>query len=714
MTTRIGFSSDPAFLDDFLLKEGSIPQKFLDRIETESPHNWFDWDNTSGTLTLQSNNWIVHYNSPFPLCFYYGGEFAFGIRRPESEIYMDFESPDAVWARVKRLEDPLKIEDEIYGEGSGRIVMERGDFPRFQTQGRVHFSHTLRETEIENVYSLGNGYVLASSLKVDLLEYGAKSTRECWWMIAPESEAMEASRRVLAVKLYDGPHVFQSRHTDIRLADPIPPSDISEYVIYSYDREGIKGIYREIFQGIMPQKKAFVLQGEDLLSYANHTNLRYRDQQLTGSGRARYRFPLYATKFLNIYWRGSEVEAMIRADDGDWVALEDYDGKAVTTLDVEFTIYTSLASIRVEYESLKDWVPVGRPVIDIIPISHEGERGNALRIKGHEGEGLRQSVELYTGIYSASADVSVDAGEAVLDIGGIEVVSWSINKNQRASGDFIANNDEYDITITGNGDFLFEIDRVAIMETGHHKWSKDEVEWYVETEDGKHDATHSINNPETPVSLGEEKYWRIGIKAPEDIENHEVDISSIYTTTYSTGRNHITKNIRWKGEGSSRLYYPENVISAPVNQEYISLDGAGAVVWQQDNHSSEGDVHLTIDGSPLSYADEFIYRPVKLENALWEIFIEETEATIYYQGNNIGRMSGQGLPFRVSQLNSEDIHLDCSIGFVQLRRGMGPRFEGWDLSHHDVPVSKDGAMTVWGATTEESDDNLNFYRVFMD
>lgn len=715
MATRILFGNDdPVFSDDFLIKEGKIPQEFLDRIEEEYPHTFFDWPDTQGTMTIENEEWTVHYNSPFPLCFYHDQEFAFGIRKPESDVIVDLDSSEAVWTRLKTInptEDPLNVMDGIFGEGTNRIVVERGDFPRFQTIGDIKISHTLKTTEYPNVYSLGNGYVLASSREIQIKKHGARTEQECWWMVAPEEYADEVSRRVLTVKLYDGPYPFQSRSTDIKLADPIPPTQKSEYVVYSYDREGIKGMYREIFQGVKPSKKAFVLQGDELLGYAKENDLRYVNEQLVGPGRVRYQFPLYSTKLLNVYWRGSEVNVWIRPDGEDWVDIADYDGKAVTSLEVELEVFTSLASLRVEYESVKDWYPVGRPVIDIVPSSMEGVAGNALVITGEQDEGLRQTVSLYTGLYEVCAYVGCFYGEAVVDVGSLQMLDWSLNKKQWNWREFVSENDEYDITITGNGQFSFEIDKPSIVEAGHSPWKGGDIDWYVDTDYERHNATESINNLETPLSLGEEKRWRVGVSASENIDREEISISNIYIDTYSTGRDQITKNIRWRGSNQSRLHFPNNVIASPVDAEYISLYGNGAIAWQQHNHFSDDDVKLTIDNSALSYSDEFIYRNVEINNEFWRVVITEDRATIYLNGELAGTMFGQGLPFRISKANTEDVQLDCSVGFVQLRRGMGPRFEGWDLGSYSASVEQSRAMTVWGITDEEALDNLPYYNI---
>lgn len=714
MATRILFGEDANFSSDLIVKEGSIPKKFLDRIESEYPNDFWDWDE-GDNITLENDEWVIHYNPPFPLCFYHQEEFVFGIRKPRSEVYIDQESPEAVWIRMKTLpgarEDYTNEDDEVYEEGSGRIVVERDDFPRFQTLGRVFVSHTLERTEYENVYSLGNGYVLASSREVEILKDAVRTNQECWWMVAPESEAAEVSRRVLAVKLYDGPYTFQSRSTDIRLSDPTPPTDISEYVIYAYDREGIRGIYREVFQGVAPQKKAFVVEGQNLVDYAEDTDLRFRGEQLVGPGRVRYRFPLYCTKFLNLYWRGSEVGCRIRADNEEWTDVEEYDGKAISHLDVEFEVYSSMSSFRVEYESLKDWVPVGRPVIDIEPNSIEGVLGNSLRITGKEGEGIRQSVDLYTGMWSAGASVNCFYGEAVLDVGGMEIVTWDLNQRERYWGNFVSNNDEYEITITGNGNFSFEVDHPSVTEIGHTAWQGSEMEWSIETEAKNHPATHSINNPETPVSLDEEKLWRVKVHLPSDVEREEVTISDIFATTYSTGEEQITRSVYWKGSGKGRVYYPENVISPPTTEEYIALDGRGATVWQQYDKRSVGDVRLKIDGSPLAFKDQSIYRPVTMENELWRVEIGEDVSEIYFEDEKVGEMYGQGLPFEISKINSEDIQLDCSVGFVQLRRRIGPRFQGWEVGYSAMPTAEQGASIVWGSTHDEAEDNIPFYDV---
>lgn len=298
-----------------------------------------------------------------------------------------------------------------------------------------------------------------------------------------------------------------------------------------------------------------------------------------------------------------------------------------------------------------------------------------------------------------------------MDVGSLEMLTWKLNKRQWQWRDFVTDNDEYDITITGNGQFSFEIDSAAIVEAGHAPWKSGEIEWHVDTEHETHNVTESVNNPETPVSLGEEKRWRIRTEVPEDVEREEIPISNIYIDVFSTGRDHITRNIQWRGEGESRVHFPNSVIVTPVDGEYIPVDGRGAIVWQQEKLFSEDDVSLSIDGSRLSFSDEFIYRSVEIRNEMWKVVIDETFATIYLDDEEVGTMYGQGLPFRIAKATTEDVQLDCSVGFVQLRRGLGPRFEGWDIGEYSINVERDRAITAWGVDASEALENLPYYDV---
>lgn len=74
-------------------------------------------------------------------------------------------------------------------------------------------------------------------------------------------------------------------------------------------------------------------------------------------------------------------------------------------------------------------------------------------------------------------------------------------------------------------------------------------------------------------------------------------------------------------------------------------------------------------------------------------------------------MIGLGLPFRVTQNNSEDVQLDCSVGFIQLRREFGPRFEGWDIGYTITSTIQDGPRVSWGQNQEEAEANMPFYSV---
>lgn len=275
---QIGGGLDPSFLDDILLKEGSLG-KWEERLKLEAPSDWWDWEPTSGvaTFTADNDNWRVHYRTGYPLAIYHNKKFVFGVRREPSLVHIDQHTENVVWAKM-----------------DGNVIVERGDFIRFTSRDRVKFSHTPQLTNRENVFRLHNGYSIACSKKANPIEYGAETEGEAWWMIGPTEEEEEISRRVLMIKIYDGPYSYQSRGTDILLSDPAPLNTESEYVIYSYDEEGIKGLYREIYQGVKPQKHAMTIRGEDLLNQLREQSgsISYRDDQIVGPGKVRYSFPL--------------------------------------------------------------------------------------------------------------------------------------------------------------------------------------------------------------------------------------------------------------------------------------------------------------------------------------------------------------------------------------------------------------------------------------
>lgn len=322
-------------------------------------------------------------------------------------------------------------------------------------------------------------------------------------------------------------------------------------------------------------------------------------------------------------------------------------------------------------------------------------------------------VTLYTGSYTASANVRCLEGVADVLVGEDIIVSWNpLDKSIRAGGEFVVNEGSYELVLSGTGDFSYEVDRIRVAESGQKKWLNEDIKWWIENENGKVDAAPSINNVSTPVSLGESKKWRLGIETPKEIDERDVDISHIGIDLYRTGSDNLIKHLKWRGIGSTRIHYPENLTQLPVSAQWITTRDNGAVSWQQTSDHSEGDVGITIEGSPLSYKDEYIYRPVTLKNRYWRVEIGEEKATIYYGGTEVGVMSGQGLPFRISEFNSENIELDCSIGFVQLRRDLGPRFEGWTTQKATVPISTSGSVTtVFGTSQEEADDNLPYFSV---
>lgn len=325
----------------------------------------------------------------------------------------------------------------------------------------------------------------------------------------------------------------------------------------------------------------------------------------------------------------------MRPDMTDWVDFKNYDGKAVTNLELEFEVFSSLSSFRIEWESLKDWVPVGRPKIDILPA---GWGGNLVRMELEDGEGLLQANSLYSGSYTVSANVKCKEGTAMVAVGGIEIVRWNpLDKSIRGSGDFISTNDVYDFILTGRGKTVYEIDRFRIAESGENKWIPKDIDWYIETESGKYPASDSINNPEVPVALGEAKQWRIGIDVPEDTgDTEEIAISGIYSKTFRTGAAQILREIRWNGEGKSRIYYPQNVTRLPIAGEYIETDGRGAITWEQQGSFDDGDVQLLLDGAKVAYKEEYTYRPVTLKNRRWRVDVQENRATVFLTVKKLG------------------------------------------------------------------------------
>ncbi len=718
MATWIGGGEDPAFLDDILLKEGSLDKwiydpdnpldptrgeaskgKFEKRLSFQSPTEWYDdWNKAepSTTLTIDVADWRVHYFTRYPITFMHEKKFVFGVKIPPSLIHIDQDTEDICWARL----------------GDHKVVVERKDYPRFTTRDEIEFSHTPKLTEYPNVFRLGNGYSIACNRIVTPLEYGASTEGEAWWMIGPTEEEEELSRRVLMIKVYDGPYKYQARGTDIKLSDPAPLASENEYVIYSYDEQGMRGLYRELYQGISPQKHAMTIRGEELVNQLREKSGKYgfRDEQITGPCKVRYVFPLNATKLLKIEYRGSEIDYRFRPDDTPWVTMKNYDGRAVSVLELEFDVYTSLGSFRVEWESIKDWVPVGRPKVDILPA---GWGGNLIKLELEENEGLTQVNDLYTGAYTVSANVRCHSGQAVIDVGAIEIVNWNpLDKTVRGAGDFVASNDEYEFTLTGNGPTVYEIDRFRIAEAGQKEWVPQDIRWWVETENGEHDATDSINNPDTPVALGEAKRWRVGAAMPENTGDvQDVAISGVYNETFRTGASQILKTVKWDGEGPSRLYYPQNVTSLPTFGDWVAVDGKGAISWEQEVSHDDGDVLLLLDGSLVAYREEFTYRPVTLKNRRWRVEIGEERADVYLDDRYVGFMEGTGLPFRIAQNNSEDVQLDCSGGFVQLRRELGPRFEGWDVGSAIADIATNGPRTAWGTGIDEANENLPFYVV---
>lgn len=703
--TNFGGSSDPGFLDDITIKYGSLGE-YAQRIYSESPEEWVDWPSGGGvkTMTLEGQGWRAHYVSPHPLAFYHEGRFILGVGREPSDVRMDFYSRDQAWYRL------VSNTQEDY-----TVVLERDDFPRFKTEGAVGLSFTPEATERENVFRLGNGYSIACTKEAQILEEGMLTGGEAWWMLGPTEKEESLSRRVLAIKIYDGPFPYEARGTDIRLSDPAPLASEAEYVVYAYDSSGLKSLYRKNFSGTKVEKRAMTISGKDLLNFNEREGeLFEKENQLAGRGVARYSFPLKATKLLNVYHRGSEVELKIRTDDGDWLNPESYDGRAVNNLEIESSIYNSLSAIRIEWEAIKDWEPVGRPYIDVLPVETptELQDRNKIKITGKEGEGLGQVIGLPTGTYTASASVRCLKGEALIGIGGHEIIRWqTLDKEIRGPGLFSVNSGKYEMVLTGRGDFSFEIDRIRVAPDNQSSWLPEDIRWFVETEGGEILASESVNNLNSPVSTEETKRWRLGIANPKEAER-EVQLSGVYADLHRTGEEHFTRTIKWRGSGNGRICLPENIIDRPLLADHIEVKKNGAITIAQESKKSVGDVRATIDNGEIYYQDQFIYRPITLENEFWRIEVGEESAIVFYQNTEVGRMEGKGLPFRLFHRSTEDVQLDCSIGLVQLRRGLGPRFEGWNLLRASMPVSTSGAVKAFGFNEQEAQNNLNFYVVY--
>lgn len=709
MTTIVGGGADPAFLDDVLLKEGPLGP-IEGYLEAEYPHEFgIDrWARGQNILCVRSAPWLAYYKPGWPLALYHEGDLACGFRVGDHPIRIDQEGPDAIWARV-----------------GARVVMERGDFPRLEVSGEIKLSRTPKRTDLENVFTLENGYAISVSRRCQPIEYGLVCPENTWIMVGREEDSPAIHRRVLCVKIYDGPHPYQARGTDIRLADPVPLASEAEYVIYAYDERGIKGLYREVYEGVAPQKKAMIISGEDLLRRARSTegSLRMENGQLVGKGRVSYSLPLKATKILDIWHRGGEVKIRINPDGTGWTIPEGYDGLATYDLEVEAEIYDALSAIRVEWESLKEWEPVGRPRIDIIRPDehpeHEQRNRNKVRITGRTGEGLGQNIDLYTGIYSASADVRCLEGRAIVDVGGMEVVSWNpLDKTVRGSGDFAANAGRYETLLTGEEDpqtglFSYEIDRFQVADGGQKDYLPEDLRWYIETEKGEMDISESVNNPSIPVSLPETRRWRIGVRVPQNIGwmRDELAVNYAKIEQYHTGRPHLVQNIRWRGEGRSRIHYPTNVMHPPVPTPYIIAEGNGSASWEVDTSEDPGNVRLRIEDADISFRKGEFYRDFTLENGTWRIEIREEEAIIYLRGDRVGRIEGRFLPASIVHYGSEDIEMDCSGGSVQLRRGMGPRLEGFEVGGASVAYTQRDGVLAFGEDQEEAEENLPHYRV---
>jgi hypothetical protein len=76
-------------------------------------------------------------------------------------------------------------------------------------------------------------------------------------------------------------------------------------------------------------------------------------------------------------------------------------------------------------------------------------------------------------------------------------------------------------------------------------------------------------------------------------------------------------------------------------------------------------------------------------------------------------MTGRCLPLIVSHINKEDVQLDCSQGFIQMRRGMGPRFQGFEIGRSRMTVQSEGAIHAWGTSVLEATENLPYYKVMI-
>lgn len=769
-----GFASilDPPHVDDVLLKCSRAASSRLSLAELASRpprERWTlgeDWPVGDNSFTAQTSvpnpspenppdrgpagedTWRVHYERGRPLAIY---ENAPG-EKPNIAVALTRGGSGNEVPTPRIIQE---IDDCVWADIGGRVIVERGEYPRFETPpGVTLFNEPLIPLR-DNLYRVGNsGYVLAASRTVELLSNRVTCSSSTWWMVAKERDAERVRRRVFTLKVYDGPYTYGARGTDIKLSDPVPLPSEADYAFYSYDAAGLRGLYRETQEGIAANKRALTISGGDLLERADRVSgdLYIEDGRVAGVGTLEYLLPVRATKLLNFYWRGDEVEGRLGTDGGPYTDFADYDGLAVTEVSLKLAVFNSLSSVRLEYEGISDWDPHGRPLVDVMP-GAPSEGGAVVRIVGRTGEGLIQSVGLPTGDYTASANVGCARGRGVLGCGGLELVSWNpLDKSVRGAGAFVVGRGLYDILITGeapsgvpssvpsdsspagdSGTFELEVDRLRIAPGRDGGWLNGEIEFRIETEHESRDISESVNLPNVPAGTPESRRFRLSVTAPDELSSGDarsglpseieyVSIATLQAELYGTGSRTHERTIRYRAEGPSRIHYPESLVLDRPPSSYYEVDNVGVIRWHLADLQNPSDVTLLVEGSPLAYrADEvddfaegYFYLPVELSSGPWRVQVLESEVAVSLSGKVVGRVSGEGLPFRVAVESAEDIRLETPAGLVQLRRGMGPRFEGFSLDYVNAPayaVRGTSETVAFGRSEEEARSNLPFVGV---
>ncbi len=727
---------DPVHVDDVLLKSGSLPYTLEELAGSVPRERWSlgeEWPPagpdafTAETRVARplidreaEDVWRVHYERGRPLAAYCNRQIAVALTRgAEYDPALGFSgtyplprveqvSPDIVWAEI-----------------GGRVVVERGEYPRFETPaGPTLFNEPLVLLR-DNLYRVGtSGFVVAASRHVTVRANRVECPHPTWWMVAREEDAERVSRRVFTLKIYDGPYRYGARGTDITIADPVPLPSEADYAFYSYDEQGLRGLYRERHRGISPHKRAITITARDLLDRATQTKgeLSFDRGRVAGVGTLSFDLPVDATKLLSLYWRGDEVDVRLSVDGGPFTPFSDYDGLAATQVRLEVSVFNSLSSVRLEYEGLEDWSAHGRPRVDLVPA---GWGGTVVRLTGRSGEGLVQRAGLATGDYTASVNVRCHRGRTIAACGGIELVSWNpLDKSIRAGGHFVVERGVYEMVLTGealnpNETFSCDLDRFRVAPGTDASWIEEDVAFELETEGERVPISGSVNLPNTPVGAGGRRF-RLAVTAPEDLgEAEHVTLSRVTAELYSTGSRTYERTVRYRSTSPSRLHYPAGLVQRPQGS-YYEVSGTGKLRWSLFEDTSQTDVALTVEGSPLAYrTDEtdafeegYFYLPAHLDNSVWSVEVFEGEARVWREGELAGSVSGGGLPFRVAAESAEDIRLECPAGIVQLRRGLGPRFEGFDLDYAQVPAfTAPGGVVAFGASEEEARENLPFLTV---